>query len=123
MRQVGHAGALLVLVLASAASGATPLAPLPGKAEVEAALNAHEACDGAGNQACVPPLHYRLTRTRCYDLEDPYQPGRILCRYAGVLSGREQAPLRFDGDCAYLQRDPAGRWRIDAYPDADMCEE
>jgi hypothetical protein len=96
---------------------------LPTTAQVERALNMHEACRAAGNMACHTPLHYRLTRSRCLDLEDPNNPGRILCLYWGVLSGLEAPPQVLRHDCAYFKRDAAGIWRVDAYPDADMCEE
>ena len=96
---------------------------MPTQAEVEAALNAHEACNGAGNMACDSPLHYRISRNHCFDLEDRYNPGRILCRYAATVSGREAPPSFIRQDCAYFKRDKARMWRVDAYPDADMCEE
>ena len=95
---------------------------LPTAAQVQAALNAHEACRGAGNMACAPALHYRISRSRCYDLQDPVNPGRILCRYSSVVSGREARPTSVRHDCAYFKRDARGGWRVDAYPDADMCE-
>ena len=104
--------ALLACALALAVPAGADARPLPGRAEVQAALNAHD-----------PPLRYRLTRARCLRLPpDPYYPGRILCRYAGTARRGADAALRFDGDCAYLR--PARRrgWRVDAYPDADMCE-
>ncbi len=96
---------------------------LPTRAQIEWALNAHEACRGAGNMACDAPLHYRIGPTRCFDLEDPYNPGRILCRYPATVSGRDAPPSHVPHDCAYFKRDRAGIWRVDAYPDADMCEE
>jgi hypothetical protein len=110
-------------LLALAALVATPAAAaLPTRAQVQAALNTHEACRGAGNLACYPALHYRIGRSRCERLNDPYDPGRILCFYWGVLSGRSAPPHRLNHDCAYFRRDSHARWRVDAYPDADMCE-
>jgi hypothetical protein len=115
------------LFLSALALAAMPFAAearqLPTQAQVERALNAHEACRGAGNMACFPPLHYRIRRNHCFDLADPYQPGRILCRYASRISGRDGPPNFVPQDCAYFKRDAAGIWRVDAYPDADMCEE
>lgn len=96
---------------------------LPGRAQIEAALNAREACPGGADSACYPPLRYRLTRARCQRLPpDPSYPGRILCRYFGAARRGRDAAVRFQGDCAYFR--PRGRrgWRVDAYPDADMCE-
>jgi hypothetical protein len=102
---------------------ATPAAAaLPTRAEVQAALNTHEACRGRGNLACYPALHYRIRRSRCERLNDAYDPGRILCFYWGMLSGRSAPPQRLDHDCAYFRRGAHARWRVDAYPDADMCE-
>jgi hypothetical protein len=97
---------------------------MPGRAQIEAALNAHEACGGGGANPCDPPLRYRLTGARCLRLpRDPSYPGRILCRYAGTVRRGRDAAIRLEGDCAYFR--PAGRrgWRVDAYPDADMCED
>lgn len=96
---------------------------LPTRVQIERALNMHEACRGAGNMACDSPLHYRIGSSRCFDLEDPNNPGRILCRYAATVSGREAPPSHLPHDCAYFRRDAAGIWRVDAYPDADMCED
>lgn len=110
---------LFVCACALAVPAAAGARPLPGRAQVEAALNAREACGGCD----TPPLRYRLGRARCLRLPpDPYYPGRILCRYAGTARRGSDAAVRFDGDCAYLR--PARRrgWRVDAYPDADMCE-
>ncbi|HEV2816211.1 MAG TPA: hypothetical protein VGW40_03175 [Allosphingosinicella sp.] len=70
-----------------------------------------------------PPLRYRLTGARCLRLPpDPYYPGRILCRYSGTVRRGRDAAVRLHGDCAHFR--PARRrgWRVDAYPDADMCE-
>jgi hypothetical protein len=87
-----------------------------------ASVLASLAASGADNP-CYPPLRYRLIRARCLRLpRDPYYPGRILCRYSGTARRGPDAAVRFQGDCAYLR--PARRrgWRVDAYPDADMCE-
>jgi hypothetical protein len=104
-----------LLALSACALGLAPAAaarPLPGRAQVEAALNAHD-----------PPLRYSLTRARCLRLPpDPSYPGRILCRYFGTVRRGTDTAVPVQGDCAYLR--PARRrgWRVDAYPDADMCE-
>jgi len=49
-------------------------------------------------------------------------PRRILCLYPATVSGREGPPSHLPLDCACFRRDAAGIWRVDAYPDADMCE-
>lgn len=115
------------LLLACACALGLPAAaqarPLPGRAQVEAALNAYWDCPGGAHSPCYPPLRYRLTRARCLRLPpDPYYPGRILCRYAGTARRGRDAAVRFDGDCAYFRPDRRRGWRVDAYPDADMCE-
>ena len=104
--------ALFACALALAVPAGAEARPLPARGQVEAALNAHD-----------PPLRYRLTRARCQRLPpDPYHPGRILCRYAGTAGRPPGAAVRFDGDCAYFRPDRRRGWRVDAYPDADMCE-
>ena len=107
--------------MALCTSGAAQARPFPNRAAIQAALNAYEACHGQHNQDCHSPWRYRLTRSRCVSLNDPYDPGRILCFYWGSLRVERQV-MRLRHDCAYFR--PARRtgWRVDAYPDADMCE-
>jgi len=115
--RLGLLASLFACTLAPAAAAAAR--PLPGRAQVEAALNAHETCRGTD---CIPPLRYRLTGARCLRLPaDPYCPGRILCLYSGSVRRGRDAAVRFRGDCAYFRPDRRS-WRLDAHPDADMCE-
>jgi hypothetical protein len=56
--------------------------PMPGRAEVEAAVNRWFACHTGTN--CQSLLRRRLTAVRCQRLSDPGYPDRILCVFSGT---------------------------------------
>jgi len=100
-------------------AGAAEAQPVPGRGEVEAAVNRWFAC-GTGAD-CRSLLRRRLTSARCQRLPvDPANPGRILCVFSGADFRGGRVVSRFRDDCAYLVPDRRG-WRVSALPDADIC--
>ncbi len=76
---MGHASLLLAGLLAAPPAGAGP--GLPSLTEVQAALNALEACRGLTGPVCPPPYRvYRVHRAQC--LHIPPESGReaVACR-------------------------------------------
>ena len=111
-------------VLAAAFPAAPSLAvtPMPTRAELQSAINAHWACSGSAIEGCTNALIYRLSGLRCLEVEDEFHPGRILCLYRGTVRRGPGRSIRLREECVYVRRDSGWRWIVDAYPDADMCE-
>ena len=94
---------------------------LPDRPQVERAVNAWFACRPGQDCRGWPGFHRRLTGPRCYRLQDPGYPGRILCIFSGLNLTGGQRPVRFRNDCVYLMPIRRG-WVVSSIPDADMCE-
>jgi len=94
---------------------------LPGRAEVERAVNAWFDCGPGEDCRGRPAFHRRLTRSRCMRLgRDEAHPGRILCIFSGFNLRGGQRPQLFRDDCAYLMPVRRG-WVVSSIPDEDMC--
>src|SRR5690242_5658238 len=76
---------------------------LPGRADVERAVNAWfswTTCGAGRDCRGVPRFHRRLTSNRCYRLPPgDGEPGRILCVFSGVDTIGRRPPRRFRNDC------------------------
>jgi hypothetical protein len=114
---------LLSALALAAAPSAAEARQLPGRAEVERAVNAWDACRAGADCRGLPSTHRRLTSSRCYRQGwDPTYPGRILCEFSGFNLTGGRRPVRFHNDCVYLMPIRRG-WIVSSVPDADMCED
>ena len=71
---------------------------------------------------CIEIPRRRLRELRCIAEPGAENP-RLLCRFSGVRAmtpGGSEAP--FGPECLYLEKVDTARWRILAFPDADVCE-
>lgn len=110
--------ALTMLAVPSAARARQ----LPGRAELERAVNAWFACRPGQECRGLPSFHRRLTSGQCQRLGwDPGYPGRILCMFSGFNLTGGRRPQRFHNDCVYLVPVRRG-WIVSSIPDAAMCE-
>ena len=113
--------ALAALLLAACAT--TPVqGDRPGRSEMEGALVASLLCEESQINVCHnQPRRASLSRLSCVAAGDADHSGRILCRYAGRMSWLDGRRGPIASDCAYLTRNAAGVWRVESYPDAEMC--
>lgn len=73
-------------------------------------------------EPCVEVPRRRLQAVRCIEAPATDLP-RVLCRFAGFRTWREGAREEpFGPECAYLLLRVDGIWRVDRYPDAEVCE-
>jgi hypothetical protein len=112
--------AILFLILSGCAMA--PSADLPSRAAVGEAIRQALACDASEDASCAgQPRRTILHSLRCRPDATPEHPGRVLCRFSGTHV-RQTRSWIFGPECAWLVRDPGGRWRIDIWPDADVCD-
>ncbi|HVQ10063.1 MAG TPA: hypothetical protein VMS43_16685 [Allosphingosinicella sp.] len=91
----------------------------PTREELAAALRAWMTCDAAVATNCASPPEEITVRTlRCRPGEGERQ-AQMLCKFSYGAGYPWHPPL---SECAWLSRDGDGAWRIDSYPDADVCE-
>lgn len=113
--------AFAVLILAGCATGAVER---PSRRAVSAAIINWSACVQDETTSCLPPpRRVELTRLSCIPAPEPGHPERMLCRFSGARIMGVRHRLRFSGECAHLVRySPRGRWSIQNFPDADLCD-
>ena len=113
--------ALAALLLASCA---TAPAELPSRRAVGAAIILWASCAPDETTSCLPiPRRVELSELRCIPAPEAARPERVLCRFSGARIMGRSHHLRFSGECAYLVHyGNAGRWHIQNFPDADVCE-
>jgi len=113
--------AVLFVALAGCAS-AQASGDIPSRVAAGEAIRQALACDASEGASCAEqPRRTILHSLRCRPDATPEHPDRVLCRF----SGRQVYHLRsrdFGPECAWLDREPGGSWRIDIWPDADVCE-
>ena len=113
--------AILFVALAGCAT-ATASGDLPDRAAVSEAIRRALACDVSDAASCAEqPRRIILHSLRCRPDATPEHPGRVLCRFSGTQVRRSQT-RRFGPECAWLNREPGSAWRIDIWPDADVCD-
>lgn len=97
-------------------------ADLPSRAAVGEAIRQALACDASEDASCAEqPRRIIVHSLRCRPAATLEDSRRVLCRF----SGRHMRQIRsweFGPECAWLIRDAGGIWRIDIWPDADVCE-
>lgn len=120
--------ALLVLPLAACATVPTASVDMPSRATMEELLyRSDNICMFMSlrlpGEECNAVPRRQLRMLRCVADPRPDPPPRLICRYAGVrlVPGGARA-LRFGPECAYVSGHEGGGWRIDSYPDAEVCE-
>lgn len=115
--------AFALLALAGLAACATP-APaggVPTREDMSAALRAWMTCDEAVTTNCAsPPDRVVVHSLRCRPAGEAGRESRVLCNFSYTASYPWHAPP--SRGCAWLSRDAQGVWRIESYPDADLCE-
>src|SRR5215208_4920863 len=118
-----HLRAALVIAPVVFAASAAGAAVRPPRDAVETALTRWIPC--APDEDCHPAGdHVILQRLHCEANPDlPGQPQRFLCRFRARLLHGDGTPEPFGLDCAYLWREPSGRWTVWSIPDGDICEE
>jgi hypothetical protein len=111
------------LALPALAACATP--GMPTRAQVGSAIIQEQIClDRDGLTNCHPPPSRAVfRRLSCVPAADPDHPARILCRYAGHLLDINGQQRAIGHDCAYFTPVGDGGWRLDSFPDHDMCGE
>jgi hypothetical protein len=113
--------ALAALLLAGCA---TAPADQPSRRAVSAAIVDWSACAPDETTSCLPtPRRLALTHLRCIPAPEAARPERVLCRFSGTRIMGLRHRLGFSGECVYLVRYAAtGRWYIQHFPDADVCQ-
>jgi len=113
--------ALLIAALVGCAA-AQPSADLPSRAAVGEAIRQALACDASEDASCAEqPRRIIVHSLRCRPDATPEHPGRVLCRFSGTQVRRLRT-REFGPECAWLDREPGDIWRIDIWPDADVCD-
>lgn len=113
--------AILIVALATCAA-APESADLPSRAAVGEAIREALACDSSEDASCAEQPRRIIVRSlRCRPSANFEHPRRVLCRFSGTQVRRLRS-WDFGPECAWLDREPGGIWRIDIWPDADVCD-
>jgi len=114
--------AALSFVALIACAAPPPPAALPNRAAVGEALRQALACDASEDASCAGhPRRVIVHSLRCRPDATPEHPRRVLCRFSGTQVRRLHS-RQFGPECAWLDRESGGNWRIDIWPDADVCD-
>jgi len=110
----------LPCTLLLAACATTPVqGDHPSRRAVADALVTSLVCEESETVVCHnQPRRAVLTSLRCTSVAGI---DRILCRYAGRMSWMDGTRGPIPSECAHLARNTEGRWRIEYYPDSDVC--
>jgi hypothetical protein len=113
--------AILIVILAGCAA-APASGDLPSRAAVGEAIRQALACDASEDASCAEQPRRIIVRSlRCRPAANFEHPRRVLCRFSG-MQVRRLHRRAFGPECAWLNREPGGSWRIDIWPDADVCD-
>jgi hypothetical protein len=113
--------AILFLTLSGCAM-APASGDMPSRAAVGELIREALACDASEDAGCTEqPRRIIVHALRCRPAATPEHPRRVHCRFSGTQVRRLQT-REFGPECFWLNREPGGPWRIDIWPDADVCD-
>lgn len=113
--------AILFLTLSGCAM-APASGEMPSRAAVGELIREALACDASEDASCAEqPGRIIVHALRCRPAATPEHPRRVHCRFSGTQVRRLQTRA-FGPECFWLNREPGGPWRIDIWPDADVCD-
>lgn len=111
-----------ILIALTGCAVAPPSADLPSRAAVGELIREALACDASEDGRCTEqPGRIIVHALRCRPAATPEHPRRVLCRFSGTQV-RGSHIRAFGPECFWLNREPGGPWRIDMWPDADVCD-